>query len=209
MKTNKKPTAIFSKIKNLPKKIKKRHFAFIIAILLLLVSLFYFKNQFVAALVNGQPIWRLTLIRELEKQAGKQALDSLITRTLILQEAKKQKITVSKEEVDQEIKEIEDNLTQQGQDFARLLEVQGMTRNDLAEQIKIQKLIEKLVGKDIEVSDKEVDEYISQNKDLIPKDSEPEETKASVKEQLRQQKLSDKVTEWLDSLQQNAKINYF
>jgi len=66
-------------------KLKKKDFLSFLAILLLSGLLYYFKNQFVVALVNNQPIWRLTLIKEVEKQAGEAVLDSLITKALVLQ----------------------------------------------------------------------------------------------------------------------------
>jgi len=98
------------------------------------------------ATVNGQPISRLTLIREMEKSSGKQVLEGLIGKTLILQEAKKQNIFVGKEDIDQEMAKIEENFKNQGQDLNQLLAFQGMTRADLEEQIQLQKTAEKLAG---------------------------------------------------------------
>jgi len=64
-------------------------------VVVLVVAAFLLKGLFIAALVNGQPISRFTVISELEKQSGKQALTSLVNQTLIFQEAKKKNITVS------------------------------------------------------------------------------------------------------------------
>src|SRR3972149_1263490 len=79
-------------------------------IVLAIVFVYYFKGLFVAALVNGQPITRLDVIQELEKRGGQQTLSSLITQALILQEARKQGVDVTKTEVDDEVKKVEDNL---------------------------------------------------------------------------------------------------
>ena len=87
----------------------------VIGILLLAGLLYAFRSLFVAAMVNGQPISRVSLVRELEKQNGKQALNSLVTKTLIYQEARKQNVSVSDDEINGEMKKIEDNLQQQGQ----------------------------------------------------------------------------------------------
>lgn len=194
--------AFFSKAKN------KKYLTLLVIIFLVGGILYRFRSQFIVAVVNGQSISRLTLIRELEKQAGASALDSLITKTLILQEAKKQDITVSDDEVDEEIKRLEEVLAKQGQDLNQLLSLQGGTQGELREQIRIQKIVEKIVGKDIEVTDEEVDDYLTENKDSLPEDMGMEEIKASVKQQLGQQKLTEKVQVWLKSLRDAAEVNY-
>ena len=178
-----------------------------IAVLILLALLF--KGFFVAALVNGQPIARLTIIQELEKQGGKQTLSSLINQTLILQEAKKKNIEVSQEEIDKSAKQIEESLKQQGQNLDTALAVQGMTRQDFLMQLRLRGLVEKLLADQIKVTDKEVSDYIEKNKDTIPTNLKEDEIKKGVKEQLKQQKLASKSQEWLTGLAKSAKINYF
>jgi foldase protein PrsA len=196
-----------SLIKNFPKA-NKRNLAILLAIIILAGTLYYFKNQFIVAMVNGKPIFRLTLIRELEKQTGKGVLDSLITKTLILDEAKKQNVSISDGEINEEVKQIEENISKQGQELTALLDAQGMTRNDLLEQIKLQKTVEKIAGKDISISEQEVDDYIKTNKDLISKDTDIEKIKETIKGQLEQEKLNEKIQTWVESLRQNAKITY-
>jgi foldase protein PrsA len=128
---------------------------------------------------------------------------------LILQEAKKQKVVISQEEIDQKMKELEDNFTSQGQNLDELLEAQNMTRNQLKEQIEIQLIIEKIVSQDVEVTDEEIATYFEANSDYFPEGSDLESVKEDIKQQLQQQKSSDLVQSWLDSLQENAQINYF
>ena len=79
----------------------------VIAIVALLV---FFRGLFVAALVNGTPVSRLELIRELEKADGKKVLSDIIVRKLIEQEAQKRKVTVTDAELENEIKKIEANV---------------------------------------------------------------------------------------------------
>lgn len=137
-------------------------------VIILIVLAFVFKGVFVAALVNGQPISRLSLIKELEKQGGKQTLASLINQTLILQEAKKKNINISEKEVNEEVKKIEEDLKKQGQNLDTALLTQGMTRGDLIAQLKIRKLVEKLLADQIKVTDKEVADYVEKNKETFP-----------------------------------------
>lgn len=188
----------------------KRNQVIVIALILLIVGvLFYFKGLFIAALVDGQPISRISLIKEMEKQSGKQTLNSLITQALIQQAASKQNIKVGNDEVDQEVKKISDTLEKRGQKLDQLLLTQGTTMVEFREQIRIQKLVEKLIGKDIKVDDKEINDYIEKNKESIPQDAKPEEVRSSIKQQLEQQKLSEKFQVWLDDLKAKAKITYF
>ncbi len=170
-------------------------------ILVTLFALFYFKGLFIAATVNGQPISRFSVVSALEKQSGKQTLESMIVKTLILQEAKKQSITISKSDLDQEIKKIEVQISSQGQNLDQLLLTQGMSRKDLTQQIEIQKIAEKLVEKDIKITDKEVEKYIEDNKGSLKKED--------AKLQLKQQKTNEKLQSLIQGLQAKAKINHF
>ncbi|MEK7451003.1 MAG: SurA N-terminal domain-containing protein [Patescibacteria group bacterium] len=171
--------------------------------------LFYFRGLFVAAVVNGEPITRLSLILQLEKKDGKQMLSTLVTQTLISQEAKKRKIDVSQKEIDADIKRIETGLTSQGQTLDQAMLAQEITREDLTRDIKIQKLVEKMFAKDVKVADSEVTDYIDKNQSSIPADLAPDDVKKQVRQQLEQQKLSTVFQVWLDSAQKNAKIQYF
>jgi len=176
------------------------------AIVIILALLFAFRSFYIAEIVNGQPIWRLSVINQLEKQGGTQALDSLETKVLIEQEAKKKGVKVTDQEVDSEIKTIEQSLSKQGQTLDQALEMQGLTKPELRDRIRIQKLAEKMLGGQISVTDKEVNDFVEKNKASIPEGSNMDQIKASAKDQLSQQKLQEKFTTWLADLKKNAKI---
>ncbi len=184
-------------------KLKKSYIILGVIIIVLAILLYVFRGLFIAATVNGEPISRLTVINSLEQQGGKQALNTLVTKTLIEQEAQKEHVTVSQAEIDSEMKTIESNVTGQGQKLDDVLKSQGMTRQTLEDQVRLQKLVEKMVGKNITVSAKEVTDYMNKNKGM------PGMTKANVEQQLYQQKLTPKVQSWIADLQKNAKINYY
>lgn len=168
-----------------------------------------FKNQFVAANVNGKQISKAQLIRELEKKEGRRTLDSLITETLILQEADKKGAKASEQEINDELKKIEKNLSDQGQNLDELLVAQNFTREELKKQITIQLVLKKMLGGETKISDKEIEEYIEKNKESVPEGQDMEEFKKQVRQQLEQQKGSDKVQEFIRKLEQNAKIEYY
>lgn len=206
---NKKETFQEEKTLDIKEKIKNPRVLIPLLVIATAGLLFYFKGLFVAALVNGQPILRLTIIKELEKQGGKQTLSSLVNQTLILQEAKKKNIEVNRKEIDEEAKQIEESLKQQGQDLNIALAMQGLTRQDFLMQLRLKSLVEKLLADQTKVTDKEVSEYIEKNKETLPTNLKDDEIKKGVREQLKQQKIASASQAWLADLTKNAKINYF
>lgn len=190
-------------------KVKKSYIILVLIIVLVGGLLFYFRSWFVAATVNGQPISRVSVIHETEKQSGKQALNTLVRNTLIEQEAAKEHITVSDQEINDELKKVETQLGKQGQKIDQVLAMQGMTKDDLRQLIRLDKLVGKMVGKDITITDKQVTDYMDKNKESLPQGQSEDKLKAMVKDQLKQQSLNQKVSAWLQQLQSKAKINYF
>ncbi len=180
-----------------------------LAFLILAFLLFYFKQLFVAAVVNNKPITRFTLDRELEKQGGQQVLESLVTKSLILQEAKNQGVIITQKEIDEKISEIEKQVESQGSDLDTLLLTQGQTRKSLEEQIKIELIIGEILNDEITISDEEVQEYYEENKEYYGEEANFEEIKESIREELRQTKLSERFQLWLEEVKQKAKIYYF
>ena len=178
-------------------------------IIILIITAFLLKGFFIAALVNGEPIARFSVIRELEKQSGRQALSALVNQTLILQEARRKNVQATEKEINDSVKQIEDSLKKQGQNLNAALAAQGLARQDFLMQLKLRNLVEKLLADKIKITDKEAADYIEKNKETLPSDLKEDEIKKGVREQLRQQKLASKSQEWLTGLEKNAKINYF
>lgn len=176
--------------------------------IIILSILYLFKGLFVAAVVNGQPISRISVVRDLERRSGAETLDSLISQALIFQEAKKQNVSITNEEINSVISEIEASLEGQGE-LEKLLLLQGMTKDDLINQIQIQKLIEKMLADKVSVTDSEVSEYIEINSETLPQDATDQEINELVKDQLEQQKLASEIEPWLADLKQKANVNYF
>lgn len=187
----------------------KKYLTIYIIIILLLITLFLFKNQIIVATVNGEPITRFTLINELESKSGKRALESIITKTLVIQEARKKNISVTEAEINDEIKKIEENLKKQGQTLDDVLKLQGTNIETVREQIKLNLLMKKLLEKDIAVTDKEVSEYIDKNKGTKPENLSDDEYKKQVKNQLEQQKFQEKAQAYIKKLQDNSRVNYY
>ncbi len=181
----------------------------VLLIVIVALILYFVKGWFIAAMVNWQPVYRASVVDQLEKQAGKQTLDSLVNKTLLLQEAKKRKVIVTKKEVDEEMKKLEDNIKGQGGNLDQLLQFQGTTRAQLREQVYLQKLLEKMFVKDATVTNEDIDAFLNTNKNAFPQGTESASVREQAKQQILQKKLTEKVQALLQKLKANAKIFYF
>ena len=182
---------------------------YILGAVVLGLLVYFFRSVFVAAWVNGSPISRIAIIKQLESQAGKQTLDSLIDKTLILQEAKKSGVTISSQTLSDEVKKIEESLKAQGLELDSALKQRGQTRSDLNEQIRIQKIIEIILGKNITVTEEELKTYFDSNKEAFAQGAKFEEVKAQIGEQVIQSKLFSEYQKWIVDLRNKAKVYYF
>ncbi|OGK16724.1 hypothetical protein A2690_04875 [Candidatus Roizmanbacteria bacterium RIFCSPHIGHO2_01_FULL_39_12b] len=181
----------------------------IVGIIIVTAAILIVKNYLLAATVNGQPITRFAVISELEKQSGKQTLESLVTETLILQEGKKRKITITQGEISDQIKDIEKSLVATGQNLNDALKSQGLTKEKLEKQIKLQKILEKIVGDKVNVTEKEIDTFVKNNKDSIPAKSDMKKIRGQIRGELKRDKMSSKIQKWVSDAQKKAKIIYF
>jgi hypothetical protein len=181
----------------------------IVSVVILILLAAYYKNLFVVVLVNGQPIFRWTVVSQLEQQGGQRALNQLVTETLILQEARENSITVTQQEIDEEMKKIEESVTAEGGSFEEALASQGYTRESLERSLLINKTVEKLVQDQVTVTEEEINKYLEENKDTLPKDQPAEEIRSSVTEELKSTKQEEKAQELVEKLRSEADINLF
>ena len=189
------------------KALKKRQIVSILAIIALFALLYFKKSWLVVAWVNNRPITRFEFNHQLEQQYGKKVLESLINQKLINQEAKKQKINITDEQIQESIDKIEKSLSGQiSLDDA--LKAQGITREQLKSDMKLQLTIEKLVSQGIEISDEEIAEYFKENKELFTATEEGKQKEEAINN-LRQQKINKKFQGWLENLHNTAKILRF
>jgi len=194
------------------KMLGRKYFRFVVGsvVVVILILLAYTqKGLVVAALVNGSPISRMSIVQELEKQSGKQALDAVITKKLIATEIKKQNIVVETVDIDAEIKKIEAQVAGQGGTLAQALAQQGVTEEALREQIMIQKELEILLADQVVVSDDEITEYLKGNTTIPVNGTSSDDVKNQVREQLKGQKFSAVANTWISALKAQATIDYF
>lgn len=213
VKETKKPSGLPRNLDGLAIKVnelkKKKYFPILFVVLLLVAVLYLGRSLFFAALVGGKPISRIKLVNELEKQAGKQALDSLITKELVNQEAKRKGVNISDVDIKNEIDNISNLLEQQGTTLDAALQMQGQTVDELRENIRLQKTVEELLKDNIQVSDDEMLKYFEDNKSYYGEDVKYEDIKDSIKDQLTQEKLATEFQSLLERLKSEGNIIYF
>jgi len=130
----------------------------------------------------------------------------MANEALIYQEAKKQGIEIEKSLIDTEIASIEAKIVEQGQTLEAALGAEGMTKTDLENQIKIQKIAEKLAKPNLEITQAQIDEYLIKNKSYLPTTYTKEQLQELAKTQLATEIKNAAVNTWFTEIQKNAKI---
>lgn len=86
------------------------------------------------------------------------------------------------------------------------LQMQGMSRENLEEQMRLQLAIEEILAPKIQITDEELKQYIEENKDYFSATQEAQ-IREEAQEGLRQQKLNQNFQAWLQELTEKANIN--
>jgi len=175
----------------------------------------------VVAKVNDEAIFKSELdefVRNARAQAGgrlagtddeiaRKALDQVIEERILLQQAKKEEIEASEDDIKTAMQNIRDKFPSK-EEFEKEMKKQGMTNADLREnlgkQVMILRLIEKNVKRKIQVTSREVREYYRQHKDELGK------TEAEAKEEITnaifEQKFNDAFAKWMEKLKKKSVI---
>jgi hypothetical protein len=185
-------------------KLNNAKIGIILIVLVLLGVLLVRKGYIVAATVNNQPIFSWSLTSALMNRYGKQTLEGMITEQLIYQEAAKNNVSVSADDLKIREEEMVKNI---GADVKLddLLKYQGMTRADFDSQVKLQLLVEKILGKDVNFTDAQLDNFISTSSAMLVA-TDSAQRKVEAKKVLTEQEINAKIQPWLLELKNNAKI---
>jgi len=186
-------------------KIPVKKLIIFLAIIIVGFLLYQNKDLFIVATVNNRPISRQRFNQQIESQYGQQVLETMINEELIKQAAGDQKIVISQEKIDEEMAEIEKSLPE-GINLDQALQMQGMSRENLEEQMRLQLAIEEILAPKIQITDEELKQYIEENKDYFSATQEAQ-IREEAQEGLRQQKLNQNFQSWLQELTEKAKIN--
>jgi len=121
----------------------------------------------VVARVNKQPITQRELWNALEQadngDAGRRALDALIVRQLVRQEAEKKGIEIDQAELQERLEGLKDYvLAGTGLDFPAWLQRTGQTEEDVIARLRLQMLTAKLV-----LTDRDREQYFEESKERL------------------------------------------
>lgn len=188
--------------------LKNKTFKAVAIILFIGTLLVLTKSLFVAAIVNGIPISRVKVVKELERQGGTNVLNTLIDRALIFQEARRVGVKVSDAAINTQIASIEETLKGQNLTLEEALAARGQKKEDLIDQIRIQKTVEAILAQKINVSEEDISKYFEENKELLDEGAKLEDVKEDIRGQLFQQKLNEEYGKWIEGLKAKAKIYY-
>jgi foldase protein PrsA len=114
------------------------------------------------ATVNGQSISHSDLDNKLESSpAARGVLQNMVMSDLIDQYAKQHNITVSQDEINK----VEDQYKAQypGDQWDQLLKARSLSEQDVQDLIRRQIIIDKAVGGNIKISDKQIADYFNKN----------------------------------------------
>lgn len=172
------------------------------ALILFTLLIVFLNKRLNVAKVNGQTISRAEFYKELEKSQGSTVLEDMITKKIIFQEAKKNNISVSDSDIQNELDLIRSSVAQQGATLEDILAYQGMTYDQLVENVKIQKILEQLLKDSTSVSDDEIKARYDENRDIYGKDKTYEQLKEDIRYQIYQEKVTASYKSWI-----NEKVN--
>lgn len=194
------------------KSFSKRFVLFVFVLLLLSAFALWIYSHldwFIVATVNGKPIWRTELIKELEKRSGKETASFLLNKALIYQEARNKNINVSSDEIKDLFNKYDEQLKAQGTSLKDALTFQGITEDQYKDELKFEVLVKKLLADKITVTDDEIKEYYDKNKDQFGKDQSLDNVKETIKQFLSDQKISTSYPTFIKDLESKAKIKRF
>jgi parvulin-like peptidyl-prolyl isomerase len=145
------------------------------------------KLPAVVARINGQDIKKEELLQgatemrqqlaqmqgvqaPLNAQFYKQVLDGLVARTLLQQEAKAQNVTVTEEEITQQLNGLRSRAPNP-EAFQKALAANGLTEEKLRQQIRrdgaVQKLVQTRILSGVTVSDQQAKEFYDKNQEKM------------------------------------------
>lgn len=136
---------------------------------------FFLSKEPAVASVGSESIKKEELYSLLVKQYGDEALDALVTDKIIEMEAKKEKITISDKEKEEELKNLKESYGGE-EGFKAALEQSGVTEAGIAENIEKYLKTEKLLEPRIDLKEEEIKAYFDENKDQF---AQQEQVKAS------------------------------
>lgn len=169
----------------------------LMALLVVLAGCSSDKNDEVVATVEGEKITKEELYDTLVKVTGPEAVDALIDEKIVELEIKKEKITVSDDEIDKEVENFKEEAGGE-EAFHAALENNNITEDDFKEDVIQYLSIRKLMEPLVEVTDEEVKEYFEENKEMFDEQEQVDARHILVEEEDLANELYEKLKDGAD-----------
>ncbi|NWQ41977.1 peptidylprolyl isomerase [Bacillus sp. EB106-08-02-XG196] len=157
---------------------ENKKLVFVIGVLILAIGVFLslaLSKDKAIAKINGDSISKDELYDVMVEQYGASTVEQLIADKIVASEAKKQKITISDEELNKEVDKLKESYG--GEEvFDQVLASNNTTVDVLKEDLKNYLTMRKLIEPQIKITDEELKTYFDENKDSL---GEAEQVKAS------------------------------
>lgn len=136
--------------------------------LLLLAAAFLPGCSSVVARVNGENITRKEFTAALETAAGRQVLQELILRQLVLERAEAEGVTPTPEEVNAELQKFkQEQFGGDEQQFIQWLQQNGRDDTDILEEIRFQKALFNLQTLNVKPTDEDLKRFFDEYRDRL------------------------------------------
>lgn len=188
-------------------KFNAKIFYLIVGLLALSALLLANKGMLVAAVVDGRPVWSWQLNKVLVDRYGKQTLEGIISEKLIEGEAGKAGVVMNSEEVKAREEEIVKGLGG-GMSLEEILKIQGLSKEEFDRQITLQLTVQKILGKDLTITDADVNNFIATNRAMLVA-TEEAALRSEAKQAILDAHIGEKLQPWFNELKAKAKILRF
>ena len=208
--TAKKPEVVSMEKESMSADNSSKKLYWVIGIVVFLVLLYFLRGWLLVGTVNGQPIYRISVINRLEQLGGDRVVDEITRRYVVADELAARGLEVTDEEIESEIDEARQLFEAQGISFEDALAQDNLTLEDVREISRYQRGLRLLAAQEVEeVTDEDVTAYYEENKDALFEDQELEDVKDQLKASLEEQALQQKEQEIITELLANANIVTF
>lgn len=183
--------------------------AFLATALVSFILGFFIHNALPIAQVNGEFISRGTFLKKLAATNGQGVLEAMIAEKLIAQSLEENKIKVTDKEIDEKIENMKKDLVLQKATFEQLLISTRQTLPQFKHELKTQLGVEKLLKKQITVSDKEINDYFVRSKIVKGKNAILRSQLLSIRDTIYRAKLRQAFLNWYQLQKGKAKVQYY
>lgn len=152
--------------------------------------------------------------KERLQQEKHKLLDEMIRRHLLIQEARKKKLDISEDELNETINRIKKQQNiESDKEFENALLAEGYTLYSFREETKKKLMMEKLmaqeIGAKIEIVNSDIEKFYQENRDQFPdpdKTSLTDDEKAQIREFLFRKHLEEELDKYTSQLKEKAFI---